>query len=344
MSKSLLDTAVDAVLAMREVGFLDRAALENGLSAALQTADHKPSWFEKLRKVFGLHRPYARNLPEQIAEFIRTPDTLTRAEIRAGLEALLSRETVRQTVGRYLRQAGYAEYGFPIRELSAPAFSRVLSGFAYRFAYGEAAAVRSDEMTKAYEYRGCYKMMVRAQGADWTRVHLLFVFDVGHHRIECLEVFPVGDGLTARAGFLVPAHDGITAILSDQYDESMARETLSQFIGDWEASDRRVDLDVEARPSNQMDIVQSRNLAHLELVFTADRLKGRYLTGEEAGRVAGYRLPQDELKADVFQSLREFPKDKASDRLSERELRIFDEMGLFSLKSPKGEAPPPVSP
>ncbi|HCR93544.1 MAG TPA: hypothetical protein DIV98_01230, partial [Oceanicaulis sp.] len=109
-------------------------------------------------------------------------------------------------------------------------------------------------------------------------------------------------------------------------------------------SDRRVDLDVEARPSNQMDIVQSRNLAHLELVFTADRLKGRYLTGEEAGRVAGYRLTQDELKADLFQSLREFPKDKASDRLSERELRIFDEMGLFSLKSPKGEAPPPVSP
>ena len=116
MSKSLLDTAVDAVLAMREVGFLDRAALENGLSAALQTADHKPSWFEKLRKVFGLHRPYARNLPGQIAEFIRTPDTLTRAEIRAGLEALLSRETVRQTVGRYLRQAGYADEKRRVRD------------------------------------------------------------------------------------------------------------------------------------------------------------------------------------------------------------------------------------
>lgn len=343
MSKSLLDTAVDAVLAIREVGYVDRTSLVAGLHAALKVADHKPSWSEKLRACVGLHRPYAPKLPEQIADFIRSPGRLSRPEVRSGLEALLTRETVRQCVGRYLRQAGYAEYGFPVREMSAPAFTRLLSGFVHRFAYGDAAAVRSDEMTKAYEYRGCYKMMVRARGADWTRVHLLFVFDVGHHRIECLELFPVGDGLTARAGLMVPAHDGITAILSDQYDEAMARETLSQFIGDWEASDRRVDIDVEARPSNQVDIVQSKNLAHLELVFTTDRLKGRYLSGEEAGRVAGYRLSQDELKASVFQSLREFPKDKASDRLSERELRIFDEMmGLFSLKPPAFESPSPV--
>ena len=339
MPKAFLDVIAEAVHAMRDVGLVDRDHLETGLAAALKTADHKPNWVEKLLKLIGLHRPYLPKLPQLFVDLVKSPDGLSRTEIKTRLQALLPRDTAKQAVGQYLRATGYSPYGFPVRALDAGSYSRLVSGFAYRFAYGEASAIQSDEMHKAYEYQGWYKLLVRAKGADWTRVHLLYVDQVDHYRIECLELYPSGDRVTARMGLLVPAHDQITALLTDQYDESSVRQILSASIADWETSGRDIDLSLEARPANQANIVQTKNLSHMELVFSTDRVKGRYLAGSEAGDVAGYRLTLDQLTAHLLTTLQQFPKDRAGDRLSDHELRIFDEMGLFGLKPEPVKAP-----
>lgn len=324
----------DAIMMMRRVGLHDREHIIRKLSDALSSTSHKRTFWDIIR-----FRPaYKKTLPEQIADLVKTETTLSEDEVRARLDSLSMRESVQKAVLNSLRLSGYALHGFPVSDYEAEGFQSLVAASLYRFAYGVSRNLEPEEHWKADEFQGCYKLFLRAHDSEWVREHLLVFFPVQNNRIEVIELYPTDEGITARSGVIIPSHERHTALMSDQYDEGWMRDMLNTEVAGWDECSSPVLIADRDRPSSQSRLLQSQNLSHLELVFSNDSVRGRYLIANEAGFLAGARLKAEELNCSAIDSLRSYSKDSLADQLSDQERRIVDQLGKTSFTTDSSDS------
>lgn len=275
------------IATVSKLKFVDVDWVINGISQHLRTFRFQRSWLQKL---LGL-RGYPRSIPEKIGHILSGAHSLTLSQITDKVVRLRLQPRHARAVVLYLQSSRLRDLGFPLYEISDVA--GLFSASLYRFAYGSSDRLEPEEVWRAWDFQGAYRIFLRRTGSDNYESRILALWlNNSPQAIMALEISrAINNQLRVRVGPAAPAFDFQTILLSDQFDNTLASTVLEDHYDPAIAAADKIDLGSAYRASDDLSLLQSQSLQVYALRNEAAGLiAGTFHWKGEVGTVVGRKI------------------------------------------------------